>query len=124
MYTYYGLSALGPQFQKYLFWKRYITTIQLSQFTIVLLHSLKNFLSGCEGMPFFLFVNFFHASVFFYLFASFYIKAYAKRLTKAANDKKEAKDDKNIVKENGRQIKEGIRLRTVKDENSNTITSY
>ena len=29
MYTYYGISALGPQFQKYLWWKRYLTIIQL-----------------------------------------------------------------------------------------------
>ena len=29
MYTYYGIAALGPQYQKYLWWKRYLTIIQL-----------------------------------------------------------------------------------------------
>lgn len=29
MYTYYGLSAMGPNYQKYLWWKKYLTTIQL-----------------------------------------------------------------------------------------------
>ena len=29
MYSYYGLSAFGPRFQKYLWWKKYITKIQL-----------------------------------------------------------------------------------------------
>lgn len=29
MYTYYGLSAMGPRYQKYLWWKKYLTTIQL-----------------------------------------------------------------------------------------------
>lgn len=29
MYTYYGLSAAGPHFQKYLWWKKYMTAIQL-----------------------------------------------------------------------------------------------
>jgi len=29
MYTYYGLSALGPHMQKYLWWKKYLTRIQL-----------------------------------------------------------------------------------------------
>lgn len=29
MYTYYGLSAAGPRFQKYLWWKKYMTAIQL-----------------------------------------------------------------------------------------------
>ena len=29
MYSYYGLSACGPQIQKYLWWKRYITQAQM-----------------------------------------------------------------------------------------------
>lgn len=29
MYFYYGLSAAGPRFQKYLWWKKYMTGIQL-----------------------------------------------------------------------------------------------
>lgn len=29
MYTYYLLAALGPQYQKYLWWKKYITNIQM-----------------------------------------------------------------------------------------------
>ena len=29
MYTYYGMAALGPQFQKYLWWKKYLTRLQL-----------------------------------------------------------------------------------------------
>lgn len=29
MYSYYALSAMGPAYQKYLWWKKYMTTIQL-----------------------------------------------------------------------------------------------
>ena len=29
MYTYYGLAALGPQWQHYLWWKKYLTALQL-----------------------------------------------------------------------------------------------
>ena len=29
MYAYYGLSAVGPQMRPYLWWKRYITKLQL-----------------------------------------------------------------------------------------------
>ena len=29
MYAYYGLSAIGPQMRPYLWWKRYITKLQL-----------------------------------------------------------------------------------------------
>ena len=29
MYAYYGLSAMGPHMQKYLWWKKYLTKLQL-----------------------------------------------------------------------------------------------
>lgn len=29
MYLYYGLSAIGPQMNKYLFWKKYMTSLQM-----------------------------------------------------------------------------------------------
>lgn len=31
MYSYYLLSAMGPQLQKYLWWKKYITNMQMVQ---------------------------------------------------------------------------------------------
>lgn len=33
MYGYYGLAAIGPQMQKYLWWKKYLTIIQMVQIT-------------------------------------------------------------------------------------------
>lgn len=36
MYTYYLLAALGPQYKKYLWWKKYITQIQIVRQTICL----------------------------------------------------------------------------------------
>jgi len=29
MYIYYGLAAMGPSMQKYLWWKKHMTTLQL-----------------------------------------------------------------------------------------------
>jgi hypothetical protein len=29
MYFYYMMAAMGPQYQKYLWWKKYITTLQM-----------------------------------------------------------------------------------------------
>ena len=29
MYAYYGLAAMGPQMRKYLWWKRYLTIMQI-----------------------------------------------------------------------------------------------
>ena len=41
MYSYYGLAALGPAYQKYLWWKKYLTTIQLVGHTYIPIY-------GCE----------------------------------------------------------------------------
>lgn len=37
MYSYYGLSALGPAVSKYLWWKKYLTILQLVSFDFFLL---------------------------------------------------------------------------------------
>ena len=41
MYFYYLCAAWGPGVQKYLWWKKYITTIQLVQFVLVFFHALQ-----------------------------------------------------------------------------------
>ena len=33
MYSYYLLAALGPQVQKYLWWKKYLTALQMVSFS-------------------------------------------------------------------------------------------
>jgi hypothetical protein len=35
MYSYYFLAALGPHMQKYLWWKRYLTTFQMLQVSLL-----------------------------------------------------------------------------------------
>ena len=35
MYFYYMLAACGPQFQKYLWWKKYMTSLQLVSTVII-----------------------------------------------------------------------------------------
>lgn len=118
MYTYYGLSALGPQFQKYLFFKRYITTIQLTQFVLVFLHSFRILVAGCGRHSIFLYVNFFHAIVFFLMFANFYRQSYAKKMaSKAARDGKE-----RLMNGVDQKAKDG--MQTMLDENCNRTTSY
>ena len=38
MYSYYAIAALGPEYRKYLWWKKYLTTIQMTQFVAIFLH--------------------------------------------------------------------------------------
>lgn len=42
MYVYYGLAAVGPSMQKYLWWKKHMTTLQLIQFVAVISHTSYN----------------------------------------------------------------------------------
>lgn len=42
MYGYYGLAALGPQMQKYLWWKKYLTIIQMvGCFSLFIMEAFK-----------------------------------------------------------------------------------
>lgn len=41
MYFYYMMSAMGPQYQKYLWWKKHLTTLQLVRVTITFLILFK-----------------------------------------------------------------------------------
>jgi hypothetical protein len=34
MYAYYLLAALGPEVQKYLWWKKYLTTLQIVSYRL------------------------------------------------------------------------------------------
>lgn len=76
MYTYYLLTAMGPQYQKYLWWKKYITWLQLVQFAIVLSYLFVVLLMDCQApkqLTYFMMAN---MIIFLYLFSDFYRKAY------------------------------------------------
>ena len=79
MYSYYLLAAMGPQYMRYLWWKKYLTWLQLVQFTIVLIHNLLALLNGCDYSKPLLYLQCFTALMFFSLFSNFYIQAYIKR---------------------------------------------
>ncbi|KAL3200666.1 hypothetical protein MRX96_012946 [Rhipicephalus microplus] len=38
MYSYYFLTTLGPKVRKYLWWKKYLTAVQIVQFVIMIIH--------------------------------------------------------------------------------------
>uniref|UniRef100_A0A3B4B8K4 Elongation of very long chain fatty acids protein n=1 Tax=Periophthalmus magnuspinnatus TaxID=409849 RepID=A0A3B4B8K4_9GOBI len=48
MYLYYGLAALGPGMTRYLWWKRYLTFLQLFQFFLVTGHCTYNLFADCD----------------------------------------------------------------------------
>ncbi|KFQ06940.1 Elongation of very long chain fatty acids protein 1 [Haliaeetus albicilla] len=80
MYFYYGLSAAGPAFQKYLWWKKHITAIQLAQFVIVSIHiSQYYFMPSCQyQFPIFIHLIWIYGTIFFILFSNFWYQSYTK----------------------------------------------
>lgn len=82
MYLYYGLAALGPQTQKYLWWKRHITQLQLAQFVIFTIYGIIMVFHQ-EGYPVALFwISFAQNPFFLYMFLDFYRKTYKNRFPK------------------------------------------
>ena len=46
MYIYYGVAALGPRYQKYLWWKKYMTSMQIVSHLSDCTDSLLSIVSG------------------------------------------------------------------------------
>ena len=81
MYLYYLLAACGPEVQKYLWWKKYLTSLQLVQFVLVFLHALQPLFFNCD-YPIAASLTFAFTGVqYFILFMAFYKKAYSKEAT-------------------------------------------
>lgn len=76
MYSYYGLSAF-PHLTKYLWWKKYITIMQLVQFVMMFLHVvICHNISECQPAYYLLSSVCANTIFFMYLFGDFYIKSY------------------------------------------------
>ncbi|KAK6626398.1 hypothetical protein RUM43_006709 [Polyplax serrata] len=76
MYTYYALSALGPAVAKFLWWKKYLTILQLIQFTTALIMGINGIRSGCEFPLWMQYILVIYMISFIVLFGNFYAQAY------------------------------------------------
>ncbi|CAB3377397.1 Hypothetical predicted protein [Cloeon dipterum] len=80
MYTYYLLSGFGPKMQKYLWWKKHLTQMQLSQFVIVILHDLWLLSSAtCDYPHAMSYVATANLVFLIVLFTNFYVKNYREK---------------------------------------------
>lgn len=78
MHSYYALSVF-PGLRPFLWWKRYVTILQLGQFVVYLLYGVL-FLFKQKGYPvFWLYFGFTQVVLFLLLFANFYRNAYLKK---------------------------------------------
>ncbi|CAH2108756.1 unnamed protein product [Euphydryas editha] len=49
MYTYYLIAGLGDKYKKYLWWKKYLTMLQLVQFALIGVHSTNSLFYSCAN---------------------------------------------------------------------------
>jgi len=102
MYGYYMLAAMGPKYQKYLWWKQHLTTLQMIQFVLIMVHGFQLvFYDDCDFPWQFAYYIGAHAILFFILFSEFYVKNY---LTK--------KKSKKVQDANGNIHQNGIHSKT------------
>lgn len=69
MYMYYGLAALGPEVQRYLWWKKYITKMQLVIFYTILKAPTIGLGHCMQRCTLILIFNFLHYYQFYYQIA-------------------------------------------------------
>ncbi|XP_054709251.1 elongation of very long chain fatty acids protein 7-like [Uloborus diversus] len=79
MYSYYGLSALGPSVQKYLWWKKHLTTFQIIQFVMVFFYVLTLSVTNCQVSKFIIYLNVFLAGLFLLMFLDYFHNTYLKQ---------------------------------------------
>ncbi|XP_058818388.1 elongation of very long chain fatty acids protein AAEL008004-like [Topomyia yanbarensis] len=85
MYFYYFLTSFRPELKNSLWWKKYITQVQMFQFLILMIHFGAPLLLGyCNYPTFVLFIGFSQNIFMFTLFADFYVKAYLKARKRVA----------------------------------------
>lgn len=105
MYTYYMLSAMGPQFQKHLWWKKYLTSLQLVQFSIIFAQNVQLFFIECDFPKVLALLLTINSSVFIYLFGAFYVSNYLNARTAS-----------EVAKTNGASAGTGTQANEIKSD--------
>ena len=82
MYAYYAMAALGMH--RYLWWKRYLTQLQMAQFIFLSFHSSIPVFKDCGFPPVWGYVTILQTSLFFGLFFNFYLKTYKDKISAVA----------------------------------------
>ncbi|XP_010781094.1 elongation of very long chain fatty acids protein 4-like [Notothenia coriiceps] len=80
MYLYYGLASCGPKIQKYLWWKKYLTIVQMIQFHVTIGHTALSLYVDCDFPHWMHYSLICYAITFIVLFGNFYYQTYRRQL--------------------------------------------
>lgn len=94
MYGYYFLATFKSM-QKHLWWKRHLTSVQIIQFVLSMVHFSFQGLSSCQYPPALAIIGFTFNFVFFVLFCDFYYHAYLKRKPASSEQQESIRDKKS-----------------------------
>nr|XP_046188849.1 elongation of very long chain fatty acids protein 4-like [Oncorhynchus gorbuscha] len=100
MYLYYGLASFGPKIQKYLWWKKYLTVIQMVQFHVTIGHTALSLYMDCDFPHWMHYALICYALTFIALFGNFYYQTY-RRTPRQPREPKAAKALSNNGVSNG-----------------------
>lgn len=82
MYFYYMIAAMGPKYQKYIWWKKYLTSFQMVQFVAIFTHQFQLLFRECDYPKGFMVWIGLHGVMFLCLFSDFYKAKYTKAAQK------------------------------------------
>jgi len=71
---------MGPEYQKFTWWKKHLTTIQMIQFVAIFIHSVQLFFNGCDYPHVIAYLLCMNAALFTVLFSNFYIQVFVNTL--------------------------------------------
>lgn len=77
MYFYYMIAAMGPKYQKFIWWKKYLTTFQMVQFVAIMVHQFQLLFRECDYPKSFMIWIGLHGILFLFLFSDFYKVRYS-----------------------------------------------
>ncbi|CAG0882178.1 unnamed protein product [Darwinula stevensoni] len=76
MYIYYAIASLGHTWKQFLWWKRYITILQMVQFIMGVVMGTNALIRGCAFPVWMQYMLVLYAFSFLLLFCNFYRRAY------------------------------------------------
>lgn len=83
---------MGPKYQKFIWWKKYLTAFQMVQFIAIFIHQFQLLFRECDYPNGFMIWIGLHGVMFLFLFSDFYKVKY----TKSKTDKVSMKNGNKI----------------------------
>ena len=122
MYSYYGFSTF-PKLKKYLWWKKYLTTIQIAQFCLDLVHSLQTIYFPFCKYHTLTYIQTAFSLTFLYLFCQFYLRSYLSSSAGKQKQKTIVSSSSTIVRSNGSACSNGHHLQQLECNPSSSSSS-